>query len=114
MNASGLITRCVVPSRQAVLNAISTGRRLQRLVGWRGHLDEFRRALDAAPVHTVQHQAVQVNVQVVGTICLRTGALHRLADAGGYAQQVLVDAHYVFSCPPVTTTSRLRRSRAAI
>jgi hypothetical protein len=38
--------------------------RLQCLVGWRGYLDEFRRAVSAAPAHAVQHQAVQVDVEV--------------------------------------------------
>jgi hypothetical protein len=37
--------------------------RLQRFVGWRGHFDEDRFAIGAAPVHAVQHQAVKVNVQ---------------------------------------------------
>ena len=36
---------------------------LQRLVGRRGCFDEFRRTVGAAPVHAVQHQAVQVDVQ---------------------------------------------------
>ena len=40
--------------------------RLQRFVGRRGYLHEFRRAFSAAAVHTVQHQAVQVDVQVGG------------------------------------------------
>jgi hypothetical protein len=40
--------------------------RLQRFVGWLGHFDEFRGAARAAPVHTVQHQAVQVGVEIGG------------------------------------------------
>ena len=36
---------------------------LQRLIGRRSHLDEDRVAF-GAPVHAVQHQAVQVDVQV--------------------------------------------------
>jgi len=40
--------------------------RLQRLIGWRGHFDEDRFAFGVAPVHTVQHQAVKVNVQIGG------------------------------------------------
>jgi len=38
--------------------------RLQHLIGRRGHFDEDRFAFGAAPVHAVQHQAVQVNVQI--------------------------------------------------
>ena len=38
--------------------------RLQRFVGWRGHFDEFRRAVGTRSVHPVQHQAVQVDVEV--------------------------------------------------
>jgi len=38
--------------------------RLQRLVGRRGGFDEKRRAIGAAPVNAVQHQAVKVNVEV--------------------------------------------------
>ena len=63
---------------------------LQRLVGWRRCLDEFRRAVCATPVHAIQHQAVQVNVEIgrgprlfkarldqrddaaVGLVCLHT------------------------------------------
>ena len=40
--------------------------RLQRFIGRRGHLDEDRLTVGAAPVHAVQHQAVQVDVQVGG------------------------------------------------
>ena len=32
--------------------------RLQRFIGWRRYRDEFRRAVCAAPVHAIQHQAV--------------------------------------------------------
>ena len=39
--------------------------RLQRFVGWRGYFDELRRTFGAAPVHAVQHQAMQ-----------RRGAIH--------------------------------------
>ena len=38
--------------------------RLQCLIGRRGHLDERRLAIGAAPVHPVQHQAVQVDVEI--------------------------------------------------
>ena len=38
-------------------------RRLQRFIGWRRTLDEFRRPVGAAPVHAVQHQAVHVDVE---------------------------------------------------
>lgn len=38
--------------------------RLQRFVGWRAGFDEPRRAVGAAPVHAVQHQAVQVYFEV--------------------------------------------------
>ena len=39
--------------------------RLQRLIGVRRHLDEGRLAV-VAPIHAVEHQAVQVNIQVGG------------------------------------------------
>ena len=39
--------------------------RLQCFVSWLGNFDELRRP-NAAPVHTVQDQAVKVNVQVGG------------------------------------------------
>jgi hypothetical protein len=38
--------------------------RLQRFIGRRGCFDELRRAISAAPVHAVQHQARKVDVQV--------------------------------------------------
>ena len=38
--------------------------RLQRFVGRRGGFDELRRAFGAAPVHAVQHQAMQANVEI--------------------------------------------------
>ena len=38
--------------------------RLQRFVAWRQHFDEFRLAVCAAPIHTVQHQAVKVNIEI--------------------------------------------------
>jgi len=38
--------------------------RLQRLVGRRGCFEENRRAIGAAPVYAVQHQAVKANVEV--------------------------------------------------
>ena len=38
--------------------------RLQRLVGWLGNVDELRRPVNAAPVHAVQHQAMQVYVEI--------------------------------------------------
>jgi hypothetical protein len=38
--------------------------RLQRCVGRRRNFDEFRHSVGTAPVHAVQHQAVQVNVEV--------------------------------------------------
>ncbi|MEO5735181.1 MAG: hypothetical protein ABIN96_00245 [Rubrivivax sp.] len=38
--------------------------RLRHLVGWRGDLREDRFAFGVAPVHAVQQQAVQVDVQV--------------------------------------------------
>ena len=37
--------------------------RVQFVVAGRTGLDEHRHAIGAAPVHPVQHQAVQVNVQ---------------------------------------------------
>jgi hypothetical protein len=37
-----------------------------QLVGGRIHLDEGWRAISAAPIHPVQHEAVQVNVEVGG------------------------------------------------
>ena len=40
--------------------------RMQRFIGRRGHLDKQGLAFGAAPVHAVQHQAVQVDVQVGG------------------------------------------------
>ena len=40
--------------------------RMQRFIGRRGHLDKQGLAFGTAPVHAVQHQAVQVNVQVGG------------------------------------------------
>ncbi len=40
--------------------------RLKHFFGRRGQLHEFRRPVSAAPVHAVQHQAVQVDVQVGG------------------------------------------------
>ena len=40
--------------------------RLQRFIGWRGYLHELRRAFGAAPVHAVQHEAVNVDVEVGG------------------------------------------------
>jgi 6-phosphogluconolactonase (cycloisomerase 2 family) len=40
--------------------------RPQRFVGWLGHFDELRSPVIAAPVHAVQDQAVQVEVQVGG------------------------------------------------
>lgn len=38
--------------------------RLQRFVGWRRYLDEDGFTVGAAPVHAVQHQAVQVDVEL--------------------------------------------------
>ena len=38
--------------------------RLQRLVGLLGNFDELRRPVNAAPVHAVQHHAVQMCFQV--------------------------------------------------
>ena len=38
--------------------------RLQLLIGRLAHLDEDRRTVSAWPVHAVQHQAVQMDVQV--------------------------------------------------
>ena len=38
--------------------------RVQLAVGGRTHLDEGRRAIGAAAVHAIQHQAVQVDVEV--------------------------------------------------
>ncbi|MDA8255793.1 MAG: hypothetical protein M0Z99_09190 [Betaproteobacteria bacterium] len=40
--------------------------RVQRVVGGRTRLDEAGRAVGVAAVHAVQHQAVQVDVQVGG------------------------------------------------
>nr|WP_234413820.1 hypothetical protein [Ideonella sp. A 288] len=40
--------------------------RVQLVVSGRGHLDEGRHAVATAPVHAVQHQAVQVDVEVGG------------------------------------------------
>ena len=40
--------------------------RLHPLVARRGHFEESRHTVFAAPVHAVQHQAVQVDVQVGG------------------------------------------------
>ncbi len=37
--------------------------RLQRFVGRRWYFDELRRPVNAAPVHAVQHQAMQVDVE---------------------------------------------------
>ena len=65
---------------------------LQRLIGRRSHLDEDRVAF-SAPAHAVQHQAVQVDVQVgsrpealdqrgrtaVGLVCLQPGLLEQVA-----------------------------------
>jgi hypothetical protein len=38
--------------------------RLQRFIGWRSQLDELRRTVSTAPVHAVQHLAMQVDVQI--------------------------------------------------
>jgi len=38
--------------------------RLQHLVGRRSYFDELRRAVGTTPVHAVQHQAMQMNVEV--------------------------------------------------
>ena len=38
--------------------------RLQRFVGRRGGFDECRRAVGVTPVHAVQHEAIEVNVEV--------------------------------------------------
>jgi hypothetical protein len=38
--------------------------RLQRFVGWRRYFDELRCTFGTAPVHAVQHQAMQMNVEV--------------------------------------------------
>jgi hypothetical protein len=38
--------------------------RLQRFVGWCRYFDELRRAVGTTPVHAVQHQAMQMNVEV--------------------------------------------------
>ena len=40
--------------------------RLQRFIGWRGYIDEDRGVVGTASVHAVQHQAVQVDVEVGG------------------------------------------------
>ena len=67
--------------------------RLQRFIGWRGDFDEFRSAVNATPAHAVQHQAVQVNVEIgrraealeerdsaaVGFVCLQPGLPEQLA-----------------------------------
>ena len=67
--------------------------RLQRFIGWRRHLDEFRRAVSAASVHAVQHQAMQVSVEIgrraealdqrdraaVGLVCLEPGLPEQVA-----------------------------------
>jgi hypothetical protein len=66
---------------------------LQRFIGWRRYLDEFRRAVGTRSVHAVQHQAVQVDVQpggrpealnerddaVVGLACLESGLPKQVA-----------------------------------
>lgn len=36
---------------------------VQFVVGGRAHLDEGWRAISAAPIHPVQHEAVQVNIE---------------------------------------------------
>jgi hypothetical protein len=38
--------------------------RPRRLVGWCGHFDNYRFTVGTAPVHAVQHQAVQMELQV--------------------------------------------------
>jgi hypothetical protein len=40
--------------------------RLQRLIGWRWSFDEDWRAVGTAPANAVQHQAVQMDVQICG------------------------------------------------
>jgi hypothetical protein len=42
------------------------GQRVQLVVGGCIHLDELQSAIRAEPVYAVQHQAVQVDVQVGG------------------------------------------------
>jgi hypothetical protein len=37
--------------------------RLQRFVGWRRYFDELRCTFGAAPVHAVQHQAMQIMIR---------------------------------------------------
>jgi hypothetical protein len=39
---------------------------LQRFFGRRGYLDEFRRPFSDAPVHAVQHPAMQADVEIGG------------------------------------------------
>ena len=53
--------------------------RQQRLIGWRGHFDADRFAFRVALVHAVQHQAVQVNVEIGG----RSKALDQRAGSAG-------------------------------
>ena len=38
--------------------------RLQRFIGWRRYRDVFRRAVGTLSGHAIQHQAVQVNVEI--------------------------------------------------
>jgi hypothetical protein len=42
--------------------------RLQRFVARRGGFDELRRAVGTAPVHAVQHQAMQMYEQLRGAV----------------------------------------------
>ena len=50
--------------REDLLDDDLVQHRLQRIVGWRGYFYENRRAVGAAPVRAVQHQAVQVDVEI--------------------------------------------------
>jgi hypothetical protein len=54
------------PAREHLYQPLDHGlqQRMQLVVGGRSRLDEGRRAIDAAAVHPVQHQTVQVDVEV--------------------------------------------------
>ena len=68
--------------------------RPQRIVGWRGFIDEDRGAVAAKSVHAVQHQAVQVDDEIggrpealdqrdrsaVGLVSIETGLAEQVAS----------------------------------
>ena len=61
--------------------------RVQFVVAGRTGLDEHRHAIGAAPVHPVQHQAVQVDVQVGGGAEALHHLQHRRHQLGLCGQQ---------------------------